>query len=416
MRTFWRSAACSGVAPVLLSGNRQADFGVRRQFSDSIRSGLSETELSFVDAAKTFGLQHFDPNASKWDEEKIFPVDALRAGAGLGFAAIYAKPDFGGTGLTRLDASLIFEQLSMYDPSTTAYISIHNMCAWMIDTYGSDELRAELVPKLASMELFASYCLTEPGSGSDAASLRTVAKDCGDYYEVTGGKAFISGGGTSQIYVVMVRTGGDGAKGITCLAIDGNSPGVSFGKNERKMGWNSQRTSTVSFDKVKVPKSRRVGKEGEGFKIAMKGLDGGRVNIATCSLGAAQRALDLTITYCKDRKQFGSPLADFQNTQFKLSEMAVKILTSRLAIREAARAIDRADPNATTYCAMAKMHGTEQCFQVVDEALQLHGGYGYLRDYPLERLLRDLRVHRILEGTNEVMRMIVGRTLLKDQQ
>ena len=387
---------------------------ISRYFSNAVNVGLTEDERSFLDAAKAFASSHLEPNAARWDQEKFFPVDVLREGANLGFAAIYSSAEHGGTGLKRLDASVIFEQLAMADPSTTAYISIHNMCAWMVDSFGSEELKKELVPKLSSMEWFASYCLTEPSSGSDAASLRTTAKDCGDYYEVTGSKAFISGGGTSDVYITMVRTGTEGPKGITCLAIDATLPGVSAGKNENKLGWNSQRTAIISFDGVKVPKSRIVGKEGEGFKIAMKGLDGGRVNIATCSLGAAQRALDLTIAYTKDRKQFSTPIAEFQNTQFKLAEMATKVHTSRLAIREAARALDRQDPDATTYCAMAKLHGTEQCFEVVDDALQLHGGYGYLKDYPIERFLRDLRVHRILEGTNEVMRMIVGRTLLKE--
>lgn len=399
---------------VLCRVNGSAPLAVQRRFvAGSITLGLNEENISYLEAAKNFAQSAFDPHAAKWDNEKIFPVEALRESAALGFAAIYTSTEFGGTGLSRLDASLIFEQLSMADASTTAYISIHNMCAWMVDSFGSKELRAELVPKLASMEYFASYCLTEPSSGSDASSLRTTAVDKGDHYEVTGSKAFISGGGTSDIYVTMVRTGKDGPKGISCLAIDGKAPGVSFGKNENKMGWNSQRTCIVSFDKVKVPKSRLVGNEGEGFKIAMKGLDGGRVNIATCSLGAAQRCLDLTCQYTKDRKQFNTALAEFQNTQFRVAEMATAVHSSRLMIREAARAMDRQDADATVYCAMAKMHATEACFNVVDQALQLHGGYGYLKDFPLERHLRDLRVHRILEGTNEVMRMIVSRAELK---
>lgn len=382
-----------------------------RGFASSVEAGLTEDQLNFQSTAKQFTEQSLEPFAAKWDQEKIFPADTLKEAAALGFGAIYTQPDFGGTGLSRLDASLIFEQMSKADPSTTAYLSIHNMCAWMVDSFGSEKLREELVPKLASMESFASYCLTEPSSGSDAASLRTVAVDKGDYYEVTGSKAFISGAGSSDLYLVMCRTGDNTPKGISCLAIDAKSEGFSVGKNENKLGWNSQQTAIISFDKVKVPKTRLVGKEGEGFKIAMKGLDGGRVNIATCSLGAAQRAVECTIDYTKDRKQFNQALSGFQNTQFKLAEMATNVHTSRLIIRDAARAMDNGDSNATTYCAMAKMHATEKCFNVVDEALQLHGGYGYLKDYPVERLLRDLRVHRILEGTNEVMRMIIGRSL-----
>lgn len=385
-----------------------------RTFVSSVTYGLTEEQLSFVDAAKGYAETVLEPNAAKWDREKHFPVDALQEAAKLGFAGIYANSEFGGSGLGRLEASLIFEQLAMYDASTTAYLTIHNMCVWMIDTYGTEESKKELLPALCSMEKFASYCLTEATAGSDAASLRTVAKDCGDYFEVSGGKAFISGGGTSHTYVVMCRTGGAGAKGVTCLAIDGDLEGVSFGKNESKMGWNSQRTSTVSFDRVKVPKGRLIGQVGEGFKIAMKGLDGGRVNIATCSLGAAQKAVEWTARYTKDRKQFGSALSDFQNTQFRLADMSSRVHGSRLVVRQAAAAMDKKDPNATTYCAIAKLNATEDCFQVVDQALQLHGGYGYLQDFPLERHLRDLRVHRILEGTNEVMRMIISRSVLKD--
>lgn len=364
--------------------------------------------------SKNFAETVFDPKAAQWDRDHHFPAEELREAAKLGFGAIYAKPDFGGTGLSRLDASLIFEQLSMADPSTTAYISIHNMCAWMIDEFGTNELRERFVPSLATMEKFASYCLTEPSSGSDAAALKTVAKDMGDHYEVTGSKAFISGAGASDVYVVMVRTGGDGAKGVTCMVIEKSMPGVTFGKNEMKMGWRSQPTRILSLDHVKVPKANVVGDLGAGFKIAMKGLDGGRVNIATCSLGSAQRCLNLTAQYTKDRKQFGEPISSFQNTQFKLAECATKVHTSRLAIREAARALDAVHPDRTALCAMAKLVGTEQCYEVVDHCLQAHGGYGYLNDFPIERHLRDLRVHRILEGTNEVMRMLISRTVLKD--
>ena len=387
----------------------------RSSFSHSVTAHLTDEQQQFVLTAKSFAETSLQPFAGQWDREKTFPVTALREAASLGFAGIYASPEYGGTGLSRLDASLIFEQLSGADASTTSYLTIHNMCVWMLDAFGNSETKQALLPRLTSMELFASYCLTEPSSGSDAASLRTVAVDKGDHFVVSGSKAFISGGGTSDVYLVMCRTGAgtEGSKGISCLAIEKNLRGVSFGKNENKMGWNSQRTCVVSFDNVEVPKSRLVGALGEGFKIAMKGLDGGRVNIATCSLGAAQSSLDLTIKYVKDRKQFGTALADFQNTQFRVAEMAAKVHASRLIIRDAARAMDAKDPNATTLCAMAKMIATEDCYNVVDQALQLHGGYGYLQDFPIERHLRDLRVHRILEGTNEVMRMIVSRSLLK---
>lgn len=383
----------------------------RRHLSTNF--GLLEDQQAIVDTAKKFAQTYFDPHAAKWDAEKLFPVDALREAAKLGFGAIYCDPEFGGSGMTRLDASLIFEQLSGACPSTTAFLSIHNMCAWMVDSFGSADLRRELGGKLATMELVASYCLTEPSSGSDAASLRTSAVDKGDHFVVTGSKAFISGAGASDVYIVMVRTGDASAKGITCLAIDKTSPGVTFGKNERKLGWNSQPTRIVNLDNVKVPKSRVVGEVGQGFRIAMKGLDGGRVNIATCSLGSAQRCLDYAIEYVKHRKQFGTAISEFQNTQFRIADMAAKVHGSRLLIRQAASAMDAKDANASSYCAMAKFVATEQCYDVVDQSLQLHGGYGYLQDFPIERHLRDLRVHRILEGTNEVMRLIVSRAELK---
>ena len=384
-----------------------------RTYSKGVEQGLTDEQRCFVSAARQFAAAYFEPNASKWDKEKIFPVDALREGAKLGFGGLYCSAPLGGTALSRLDASLIFEQLASSDPSTTAYLTIHNMCVWMLDSFGLETTKKELVPALCSMDKFASYCLTEASSGSDAGSLRTKAVLTGDYYTVTGSKAFISGAGTSDVYLVMVRTGGDDSKGISCLVIDKDSAGLSFGKNESKLGWNSQPTRTLLLDRVQVPKSRLLGKEGEGFKIAMKGLDGGRVNIATCSVGSAQRCFDLAVQYCKERKQFQQPIAEFQSTQFKLAEMASKIYISRLAIRNAARAIDERQDDATTLCAMAKMCATERCYEVVDDALQLHGGYGYLQDFPIERHLRDLRVHRILEGTNEVMRMIVARAVLK---
>eukprot|EP00758_Cryptobia_borreli_P002855 Tbor_TRINITY_DN3345_c0_g1::TRINITY_DN3345_c0_g1_i1::g.23447::m.23447 len=373
---------------------------------------LTEEQKSFSNLAKVFAEKELFPNASKWDEDKIFPKECLLACASQGFAGIYCPTESGGAGLTRMDASLIFEQLAMADPSTTAYLTIHNMCAWMVGSFGCTSIKNDIAEKLCSMDLFASYCLTEPSSGSDAASLKTTAKDMGDYYLVNGAKAFISGGGASDVYVTMVRTGVDGPSGISCLAIYKTDSGVSFGKNERKLGWNSQPTCSVSFDNVKVPKTRIIGAEGEGFRIAMKGLNGGRINIATCSLGAAQHCLDLAVRYAKDRYQFSKPISSFQNTQFKLAEMAADVHCSRLMIRQAAEALDRNDVNANVYCAMAKMHATEKCFEVCDQSLQIHGGYGYLRDFPIERYLRDLRVHRILEGTNEVMRMIVSRDLI----
>lgn len=389
-----------------------ATVTARRGVGLSATLGLGDDSLAFQQAAAAYTKTHLEPNAATWDREKTFPIEALREAAKLGFGAIYTSPEHGGSGLSRLDASLIFEQLSMSCASTAAFLSIHNMATWMVDLFGTAETRAELVPSLATMDKVACYCLTEATSGSDAAALRTVAVDKGDHYEVTGAKSFISGAGAGDVYVTMVRTGASGAKGVSCLAIDKALPGVSFGKLEDKLGWNSQPTRIVRFDSVRVPKARRLGSEGEGFKIAMKGLDGGRVNIATCSLGAAQRCLDLSTAYTKDRRQFGTPVAEFQNTQFRLAEMAGKVHTSRLLIREAARAIDRDDPEKTALCAVAKFTATEQCYEVVDQALQLHGGYGYLNDYPVERHLRDLRVHRILEGTNEVMRVIVARTLL----
>jgi alkylation response protein AidB-like acyl-CoA dehydrogenase len=388
----------------------------RRAFAPGVLYGLNDQEKQIVEVAKKFAESTLEPHAAEWDAKGHFPVDALREAAALGFGGIYTSTDFGGSGMSRLEASLIYEQLSAADVSTTAYLTIHNMCCWMVDAFGSPALREELVPKLASMEYLASYCLTEPSAGSDAASLRTTAKKIPgeDAYEITGSKAFISGGGRSDIYVVMCRTGGPGAKGISCFAIDGKAEGVSFGRNERKLGWCTQPTCIVSFDKVKVPASRLVGVEGDGFKYAMKGLDGGRVNISACSLGSAQRCLDLATTYSTQRAQFNAPIANLQSVQFRLAEMAAKVQSSRLMIRQAAQAIDNADPNATAFCAMAKMVATEDCYNVVDSALQVHGGYGYLKDFPIERHLRDLRVHRILEGTNEVMRMIVGRAVLAD--
>ena len=330
----------------------------------------------------------------------------------MGFGAVYVGPDYG-TGASRLDASVIFEQLAMACPSTAAFMTIHNMCCWMIDTFGTPEQKAKLLPEITQMQNLCSYCLTEPDAGSDAASLRTKAeKSASGGYVLNGSKAFISGAGTSKYYLIMARTEDNK---VSCFIVDKDIPGVSFGQNEDKMGWNCQPTRTVILDNVEVPADCLLGGEtGQGFKMAMMGLDGGRVNIATCSLGAAQTCLDLAVAYTKDRTQFGKPISSFQNTQFKIAEMAAKVQTSRLIIRQAATALDQRDPNRTALCAMAKMHATEACWTVADEALQLHGGYGYLKDYQVEKLLRDLRVHRILEGTNEIMRKIISRQVLKD--
>ncbi len=372
---------------------------------------LTEEQRQILETAQAFARDRMAPEAARWDEEKIFPEAVLREAAALGFAGLYCRDDVGGTGLTRLDAALVFEGLAAACPSTAAYISIHNMSAWMIDSFGPDELRQRVLPKLMTMEHFASYCLTEPSAGSDAAALKTKAVLDGDHYLLNGSKAFISGGGRSDIYVVMCRTGGEGPKGISTLVVPKETEGVSFGAQERKLGWNSQPTAMVNFDNARVPVANRLGAEGEGFKIAMKGLDGGRINIAACSLGGAQASLDAAVTYTRERKQFGKPLAAFQALQFRLADMATDLEAARLMIRSAAAKLDADAPDKTVACAMAKRFATDACFEIVNQALQLHGGYGYLKDFPIERILRDLRVHQILEGSNEVMRIIVGRAL-----
>ncbi|MFN3524075.1 MAG: isobutyryl-CoA dehydrogenase [Phenylobacterium sp.] len=374
---------------------------------------LSDDQRAIADAASAFAAAELAPHSARWDEEKHFPVEVLRKAAELGFAGIYVGEDVGGSGLGRLDAAIIFEALSHGDVATAAFLSIHNMASWMIDRFGSDQLRRRYLPRLTSMELVASYCLTEPGSGSDAAALRTTARRDGDAYVVNGSKAFISGAGTSDVYVVMVRTGGEGAKGVSALVVEKDSPGLSFGAQERKMGWNAQPTAQVNFDNVRVPVANRIGEEGEGFRFAMMGLDGGRLNIAACSLGGAAFALETAQAYLGERRQFGRPLADFQALQFKIADMATELEAARLMVRRGADALDRRDPQATRLCAMAKRFATDAGFFVANEALQLHGGYGYLRDYPLERIVRDLRVHQILEGTNEIMRVIIARELLR---
>lgn len=374
---------------------------------------LNEDQRAIEDAARVFAAEELAPHSARWDEDKHFPVDVLRRAAGLGFAGLYVREDVGGSALSRLDASIVFEQLSYGDVPTAAFLSIHNMVSWMIDRFGSDDLRQRYLPRLTSMELIASYCLTEPGSGSDAAALGTTAKKDGDSYVLAGSKAFISGAGSSDLYLVLARTGAAGAKGVSAFVVEKDQPGVSFGAQERKMGWNAQPTAQVNLDGVRVPEANRLGGEGEGFRFAMAGLDGGRINIASCSLGGAQLALDTAREYLLTRKQFGQALADFQALQFRLADMATELDAARLMVRRAAAALDDRDPKATQYCAMAKRIATDTGFEVANQALQLHGGYGYLKDYRLEQIVRDLRVHQILEGTNEIMRVIIARELLR---
>ncbi|MDX2274022.1 MAG: acyl-CoA dehydrogenase family protein [Hyphomonadaceae bacterium] len=375
---------------------------------------LTEDQYMIVDTARAFAQERLRPNAARWEEEGL-SREALQELAALGFAGIYVRDDVGGSGLTRFDAALIFEELSRGCVSTAAFLSIHNMCAWMIDSFASDEQRQKWLPKLTTMETIASYCLTEPGSGSDAAALRTTAKPDGNaHYLMNGSKAFISGASFSDLYVVMCRTGEDGPKGVSTLMVENKTPGLSFGKLEDKMGWRAQPTALVNFEDCRVPAENRIGPEGEGFKYAMQGLDGGRLNIAACALGGAQDAFDRTVTYVKDRKQFGKAIADFQNTQFQLADMATDLAASRALLHTAAKKLDAKAPDATKYCAMAKRFVTDTAFKVADQALQLHGGYGYLADFEIERIVRDLRVHRILEGTNEIMRVIVSRDILKN--
>jgi alkylation response protein AidB-like acyl-CoA dehydrogenase len=373
---------------------------------------LTEEQRAFQATARAFARDEMMPHAREWDEGEIFPVETLRAAAALGFGGIYIKEDVGGSALTRLDAALIFEELAQGCTSTAAYISIHNMAAWMIDAYGSAEARKRFLPKLCSMAHFASYCLTEPGAGSDAASLSTRARRDGDHYVLDGTKAFISGGGVSDIYVVMARTGEAGPRGITCIVVEKGTPGLSYGAQEKKLGWKSQPTAMVLFENCRVPVENRIGAEGQGFRIAMAGLDGGRLNIGACSLGGAQFCLDRTVDYMKERKQFGSRLADFQALQFRIADYATELDSARLLLHRAAVAVSEGEPGATRLAAQAKRLATDVGFEVVNGCLQLHGGYGYLRDHPIERVLRDVRVHQILEGTNEIMRLIVARAML----
>lgn len=374
---------------------------------------LTEDQLAIQDMARKFTADRITPFAAEWDEEHHYPVDVWKAAGELGFGAIYVSEESGGTGLGRLEAALIFEALSYGCPATSAYLSVHNMATWIIDTFGSDDLKSRYLPGLVPMDLLGGYCLTEPGSGSDAAALKATARLEGDHYVVNGTKQFITGGGVNDVYVVMVRTGDAGPKGISALVIEKGWDGVSFGAPEKKLGWNASPTAQVILDNVKVPVANRIGNEGDGFKFAMAGLDGGRVNIGACSLGGAQRCLDEAITYVKDRSQFGKSLAEFQNTQFQLADMATDLEAARALLYLAAAKVSSGAPDKTRFAAMAKKLASDNGSQIVDKALQLFGGYGYLRDYPIERFWRDLRVHRILEGTNEIMRMIIGRDLLK---
>ena len=375
---------------------------------------LNEDQALIAEAARSFSDKQLKPNAARWEEEKSLDRSTLRQMAELGFAGLYVRDDVGGSALSRLDAALVFEQLARGCVSTAAFVSIHNMCAWMIDAFGADDLRKRFLPDVTRMQKIISYCLTEPNAGSDAAGLQTTAKMDGDsHYMLNGSKSFISGGGFSDLYLVMARTGGDGPKGVSAFVVENGAPGLSFGKNEKKMGWQAQPTAQVIMEDCRVPAANRIGPEGSWFKFAMMGLDGGRLNISACSLGAASEALERATLYSKDRKQFGKPIADFQATQFKLADMATDLEAGRALLYEAARRLDTKEPDATKFCAMAKRYVTDTGFRIANDALQIHGGYGYLADYEIERIVRDLRVHQILEGTNEVMRVIIARELLK---
>jgi alkylation response protein AidB-like acyl-CoA dehydrogenase len=374
---------------------------------------LTEEQILIQDMAKSFSASELAPHSARWDEEKFLDRAVFTKAAELGFLGIYTSEGHGGTALPRLDSALVFEQLAAGDVSHTAMMTIHNMATWMIDRYGDDNLRAKYVPHLTAGKLIASYCLTEPGAGSDAASLTTKALRDGDDYVLNGTKTFISGAGWSDIYVVMARTSDDGARGVSCFVVEKDMPGLSFGANEKKMGWNAQPTAQVIMEDCRIPAENRVGAEGDGFKFAMSGLDGGRINIGACSLGGAQKALERTLQYTKDRKQFGKSISDFQNTQFMLADMETELTASRMMIYRAADMLDKKLPNAGAACAMAKRFATDMCSKIANDALQLHGGYGYLSEYEIEQIVRDLRVHQILEGTNQIMRMIVSRSLLR---
>ncbi|WP_127088470.1 isobutyryl-CoA dehydrogenase [Aquabacter cavernae] len=373
---------------------------------------LTEDQRAVREMAQDFAREQIAPHALEWDESEHFPIPTLKAASALGMGGIYVREDFGGSGLARLDAALIFEALATGCPATSAYLSIHNMVAWMIDKFGDDAQRARFLPKLCSMDLVGAYCLTEPGSGSDAAALKTRAVRDGDHYVLDGQKQFISGAGSADLYAVMVRTGGPGPSGISTVLVEAGTPGLSFGANEKKMGWKVQPTRAVIFENCRVPVENRLGAEGDGFKFAMAGLDGGRLNIAACSLGGAQSAFEKALTYMGERKAFGKALNEFQALQFRLADMETSLEVARTFLWRAAAALDRADPQATRLCAMAKRHVTDAGFDVANQALQMHGGYGYLADYGVEKIVRDLRVHQILEGTNEIMRLIISRALV----
>lgn len=375
---------------------------------------LTEDQKMFADTAKQFSDSELLPNSARWDQEHVFPKEVITKAGKLGFCALYTPEGVGGLNLSRLDASIIFEQLAMGCTATTAMMTIHNMATWMVASWGKPSVKNSWCPDLVTGEKLASYCLTEPSSGSDAASLRTSAKKEGDHYIVNGSKVFISGAGATDLLVVMVRTGELGSKGISALAIPADLDGIIYGKAEEKLGWNAQPTRQITFDNVKVPIENLLGDEGEGFSIAMKGLDGGRINIATCSIGTAQQALNVAKQYMQEREQFGKPIATFQGLQFKLADMATELVAARQLVRLAAFKLDQNDAEKTAYCAMAKRFATDIGFQVCDAALQIHGGYGYIKEYPLERYFRDVRVHQILEGTNEIMRVIIARRLLTE--
>lgn len=375
---------------------------------------LTEDQIAFADTARQFAEQELAPNAAKWDKEHYFPKEVIQKAGELGFCGLYTPEDAGGLGLSRLDSSIIFEQLSMGCTATTAMMTIHNMATWMIASWGTEEVKSEWCESLVMGEKLASYCLTEPGSGSDAASLRTSAKRDGDHYVINGSKMFISGAGETDVMVVMVRTGDAGPKGISAVVVPADAEGIIYGKAEEKMGWNAQPTRLVTFENVRIPVTNLLGDEGQGFTFAMKGLDGGRINIATCSIGTAQQALNTAKNYMQERSQFGKPLAAFQALQFKIADMTTELVAARQMVRLAAFKLDSNDPEATAYCAMAKRFATDVGFKVCDEALQIHGGYGYIQEYPLERHVRDVRVHQILEGTNEIMRVIIGRRVLAE--
>lgn len=394
-----------------MSRHERLTFDNKRSFMDF---NLNEDQQAFAETAYQFAMSELAPNAALWDREHIFPKDVIKKAGELGFCGLYTPEEAGGLGLSRLDSSIIFEQLAMGCTATTAMLTIHNMATWMIASFGTDAVKEQYIDQLVMGELLASYCLTEPGSGSDAASLKTKADKDGDSYVLNGSKMFISGAGETDVLVVMARTGEAGPKGISAFVVPADAEGVSYGKAEEKMGWNAQPTRLVTFENVRIPAANLMGSEGEGFKFAMQGLDGGRINIATCSIGTAQQALETAKQYMSEREQFGKPLAAFQALQFKIADMNTELVAARQMVRLAAFKLDTNDSEKTTYCAMAKRFATDVGFKVCDDALQIHGGYGYIKEYPLERHVRDVRVHQILEGTNEIMRVIIGRRILAE--